>query len=214
MSVEIVVARYDEDISWLDCYLEYEHVSITVYNKGREMNNINSKITVKKLDNIGREANTYLSHIVSNYNHLKVVTIFIQGRIDDHIQVDKYEYINTMYEDAYKEGKYQNFCSNADVPVDFRIYDYRDFKLVKFDCNFVDFFRTHINNTYPDSFNVYWCAIFGVSKNNILKRSLYYYKTLLNLEDSTNSELAHFMERSWYYIFDSPNTSSNVVTSS
>ena len=95
MRIEIVVARYNEDISWLYPYLDHD-ISIILYNKGQDIDKLDSRIKEIKLPNIGREANTYLYHIVHNYDNLKEITIFLQGRIDDHITIDKYEYINTM----------------------------------------------------------------------------------------------------------------------
>ena len=81
--IEIVVARYNEDTSWLVPYLEHG-IHITVYNKGPEFTH-DPRITVLPLPNIGREAHTYLHHVCRNYNSLADVTIFIQGCIEDHV---------------------------------------------------------------------------------------------------------------------------------
>lgn len=72
MVVELVIARYNEDISWLS---KVKNMKITIYNKGED--NINKSSI--KLPNIGRESHTYLTHIIDNYDNLSDITIFSQG---------------------------------------------------------------------------------------------------------------------------------------
>lgn len=66
---QIVVARYNEDISWTSKY----QPNVIIYNKG---NYLPKSIS---LPNVGRESHTYLYHIVNNYNNLADRTIFFQG---------------------------------------------------------------------------------------------------------------------------------------
>lgn len=201
MEIEIVIARFDEDISWIYPYLEH-NIQITVYNKGEEFEEIDERIHLVKLQNIGREAHTYLYHIINNYENLANVTIFLQGKIDDHIEDDLYGYINKLYIDAFYVGLSKNFKKSELTHKQFKINEYCGNKLHEVGCNFGDFFTTHININYPTNFVMYINALFAVSKNLIKNRSKYYYKTLINLETTNNSELAHFIERSWYYIFN------------
>jgi hypothetical protein len=74
MSIELVIARYNEDILWLN---KVKNKIITVYNKGED--NINKKFKAIPLPNIGRESHTYLTHIINNYDNLADLTIFSQG---------------------------------------------------------------------------------------------------------------------------------------
>ena len=53
-----------------------------------------------------------------------------------------------------------------------------------------------------DSFRLNFGGMFCYSKKNILSRSLSYYEDLLSQFDSDDSEVAHFFERAWYYIFN------------
>jgi len=71
--MQFVVAKYNEDYSWtggLD--------NVIIYNKGCEL--AGSVV----LPNIGREAHTYLYHIVTNYDILADHTCFLQGMPFDH----------------------------------------------------------------------------------------------------------------------------------
>lgn len=78
-SMTMVVARYNENIGWLkDVSLNY-----TVFNKGSESLPEWVKNEVK-LPNVGREAHTYLTFIINNYDALPDFTIFVQGNPFDH----------------------------------------------------------------------------------------------------------------------------------
>lgn len=65
--VEIVLARFDEDVSWSDSYSNLR----TMYCKGKA--NVPGCIS---LPNVGREGYVYLYHIVSRYDNLSQRTIF------------------------------------------------------------------------------------------------------------------------------------------
>jgi len=73
MKTEIVVARYNEDLSWLKNLPK--SIKITIYNKGND----DIEYSFIKLPNVGRESHTYLHHIINNYDKLADQTIFCQG---------------------------------------------------------------------------------------------------------------------------------------
>lgn len=77
-NLEIVVAKYHEDLTWAEKYKKF----LTVYNKGPDLVNIGEVVSLK---NIGREAHTYLYHIVYNYYSLADYTCFLQGNPIPHM---------------------------------------------------------------------------------------------------------------------------------
>lgn len=72
--VNLVIARYNEDIEWVSAYNDIA----TVYNKGGPINNVSFKNLII-LPNIGREGHTYLHHMETNYNRFSDRVIFCQG---------------------------------------------------------------------------------------------------------------------------------------
>lgn len=70
--MHLVVARYREPVGWCRAFPH------TVYNKGPFL------LGSTPLPNIGREAHTYLHHIVTHYDALDDVTVFLQGNPFDH----------------------------------------------------------------------------------------------------------------------------------
>lgn len=75
-TVDLVVARYNESVQWLN---KVSPDRLFLYNKG---NHIDKPYI--KLKNFGRESDTILTHIISNYNDLADITIFLQGNPFDH----------------------------------------------------------------------------------------------------------------------------------
>jgi hypothetical protein len=76
--MELVVARYTENLNWLRRVPT--SVERTVYDK-----NPDSPAPASiALPNVGREAHSYLFHIVSRYDDLSDVSIFCQGHPFDH----------------------------------------------------------------------------------------------------------------------------------
>jgi len=74
---DLVVSRYNEDVSWLDKVSGY---NTFLYNKGGQLDGS------IPLPNVGRELDTYLHHIITNYNDLSEWTFFTQGHPFDHVK--------------------------------------------------------------------------------------------------------------------------------
>lgn len=119
MSIELVVARYNEDLSWLKKIPK--KIKITIYNKGNE----NIDFPYIKLPNIGRESHTYLYHIIKNYNNLADKTIFSQGDTIFHSpgfldllkNTDKFEPVQPLSAFYWPEGKPPKYFSNPPKPL-------------------------------------------------------------------------------------------------
>lgn len=70
-SFELVISRYNEKIEWVNDFIE----NSTIYNKGKD----DIDYPYIRLENIGREGETYLNHIISNYDNLSEYTVFTQA---------------------------------------------------------------------------------------------------------------------------------------
>lgn len=81
--LELVIARYREDISWL----AELGLPCTVYNKGPqpEPGSLPPNATLTPLPNLGREAHTFLTHIIARYDALPRHTAFLQGNPFAHL---------------------------------------------------------------------------------------------------------------------------------
>lgn len=219
MRTEIVVARYNEDLSWIP----FESADqVTVYNKGLPMDQLVLPKNARVIDlpNVGREAHTYLYHIREHYNDLAQTTVFLQGSIDDHMQflnicTSKFQFITWLMQNMEK-GLSQNFVvvprAYSWAPSwSFKILEWGGRALADSGMLFGQWFNTHIrhwtdaNDLLP--FRWYLGGIFAVARENIQQHPWVYYDRLIKtLEHDNAPEEAHFMERAWYKMleFDPP----------
>ena len=85
--VVLVIARYCEDLSWL----REVGLPCRVYNKGPKIDPATlppgptPETRVVALPNVGREAHTYLTHILAHYHHLPQYTALLQGNPFAHL---------------------------------------------------------------------------------------------------------------------------------
>lgn len=175
----LVVSKYKENTNWTK---KYAHVVIYDKFKG-------------DLPNIGREAHTYLTYIVNNYDNLPSHVYFSQGLIEDH-KID---------ESIFKTGKYSSnlidsYMDNGHIKQYSGKYTFPKEKL-----DIKSWFHKYIDETVnlDEPIHIWWNAIFPVSRECILSRPKEYYEMLLDLIPNTNNpEIGHYFERSWYYIFN------------
>lgn len=208
---KIILARYNENIKWAD-----DFKNIIVYNKGEQLE---TKHELVNLVNYGHEAHTYLTYIVNNYDKLADIICFFQAnphiekflnckenQITEEKLIEKFINIKKYSSENFEERPLnfhltQNFIDNN---LNYRIFEYPSGnKLSLYKTNALTWFKDKINNQIePSNLKMYIGANFSVRKEAILSRSLNFYRDLLMDFHFKHCELAHFCERSWYYIFN------------
>lgn len=202
---DVVVARYQEDISWLDPIRHKVHV----YDKGGHQAPIDhGYASWTTLPNTGREGATYLRHILDTYGKAGPdVTVFVQGRIDDHLppgERDPLAYVMKMAEEAAAGG--------ASVPR-FRIQlshswrhkHYLGKALHVCDLCLGDWIERYIQVPFPHGASCvapfYMNGIFAVTAGSIRARNREYYQEVLQQLDAEDPEAGHYLERCWAIMF-------------
>mmetsp|Transcript_81456 Transcript_81456/g.214863 ORF Transcript_81456/g.214863 Transcript_81456/m.214863 type:complete len:326 (-) Transcript_81456:105-1082(-) len=104
LRIEIVLAHFKEDLSWVRQYTAKEHIDVTVYTKSENPPDV-AGATILRLPNEGRESQSYLYHIVNHYHELADWTVFSQavspswgylvggsanGHLNDQVSFDDY----------------------------------------------------------------------------------------------------------------------------
>lgn len=209
---ELVVARFNEDISWTSCWEE----KLTIYNKGGEIKN---KACIQ-LEDFGREAHTYLYHIVTHWENLAETTIFTQANPFDHTdrflqllryRFDKLQPLTYCWRKSrfpslrainlskpYWVGNHKIFVAyqNHNAECLYPVPNWRDNfcrvrQVAKIPENvpIYQFFWKNIFNepieAMPDLLPVSFAAIFSVPKSIILSRPKAFYENLLELVSKT-----------------------------
>lgn len=199
----LVVSRYRESVNWVDCFGTY-----TVYNKGRDDLSAHHRANSVRLPNVGREAHTYLHHIVENYDRLEDVMIFSQGGYRAHANFEPEEFLRRAL-DLGDLG----FSANLGDINGLVGSNSRDFVLrwhgvdlhTKEPYELGEWLERATGEPWVRSRSVFWGATFSVRRDFILRRSRESYMSLIKTLDwSTNPMEAHFCERAWFNILNLP----------
>lgn len=185
MEVIVVVAKYNEDISWVD-ELKFPYI---IYDK------------MKDIPNVGREAETYLRYIITHYTSLPDYIVFLQGKPFDHLHEPSVEYIHRKISEAIAEKKdkitFLNYVRNEDPDWNTRTGGA---------------YKALFDSTLPAQLTFGPGAQYIVPKQCILHRPLEFYETIVsvtrNINNTSGSGYGNCLacpwtlERIWPYIFD------------
>ena len=219
MPISIVIARYNEDLSWLKMKLFNKHnYNIIIYNKGQNdnfyQNNPNIKAIIR-IPNIGRCDHTYLYHIIENYEQLDDIVVFLPGSCSD--RRFKFNIMCAMMHTIQSKQVAVFPVSEAHTDLKQKLYnftldswsasDQQNFKL----NNETVLAKASIRpfGSWFDAFfpgirlSVIQCGgIFSIAKSDILQRSIEFYQRLLSeFKTDSNPEAGHYMERSYAAVF-------------
>jgi len=206
--VKLIIARYREDITWVDS-LGYDYI---VYDKGGAPG-----ISSVKLENFGREAHTYLTHIVREYDALSHINVFLQGNPFDHIGDQGRGDINTLrslIEDVADRGvPFKGFawfklkCDRLGQPHDLRKPENEGrWSGWGKDIPLGDVFEKLFDAEFPRQLVARApTGIFSVTGERIQTRPKAFYEYALRLverdpDDSNNT--GHAFERLWQHMFN------------
>lgn len=223
-TIEIVVARYNENLEWLktEPFNKYDAI---VYNKGTNEDFAkpdNVKHTVP-LKNVGRESHSYLHHIVKNYDNLSDITIFLPGSNQMQHKMDaSLKIIQNMEKSGKATFVSQDTHENIkDALYDFKLDSYQsthgENKAANPESNLKEspirpygkWFESTFGNILVSPVGYY--GVFSVAKQDILQHPLEYYKSLESqLSTSSNPEVGHYFERSWAAVFH-PMQNTNII---
>jgi len=214
-NIEIVVARFNEDLRWT-CEFPFNRFQYIVYNKGNNENfykrNVKHIINIK---NVGKNDHTYLYYIIENYNNLSNIIVFFPGSLNLEYKKIKAKIIlnnivKSSFSNAYFLGNYHkniktffnNFTlDNWETSDKQNLSLNREIILQKSDIRPYGKWYTHF---FGDT-QANWCSmwgIFSIDKRDIIQHSIDRYKALLEtINTHSNPEAGHYIERSWGVIF-------------
>jgi hypothetical protein len=218
--VHLCIARYNENVNYLVKYINVEHITVYLYNKGN-YNTIPdalksaSNIHIKNVDNVGRESYSYLLYCIENYDLLMDPArrpdnvLFAQGHPFDHMnptQVDKCVNMSEHYVYDYL-GQFTKNTNPGYGLYNMRLTEWKG-PLEMCDEPFDKWFMHNVcEEVDPNTTDlmIRYGATFLMSINKIASRPKKYYENLIRFLLTLNPEAGHFFERSWYYIFNCHN---------
>ena len=190
MTKEIVVAYYKENIEWLENVKDYK---ITIYNKSH----IDIPNTIK-LENVGREMNTYFHHIIENYDNLSDVIFFTQGNPLDHVS----NYIEIL--NGYPQTLSNSVLSIGDAHffsdiITFICDMYGNPYHWGLDMNVI--WKTVFTSPAPEKIEFTAGCIFCVTKEQIRMRDISFYEKCKKITEEREHSPWEF-ERMMFYVFN------------
>ena len=210
MTIEIVVANYEENLDWINEIPEQFYTKLTIYNKGSAKNYKFPKMNSVNLPNIGHCDHTYLYHVVNNYDKLADITIFLPGSV--WTQPYKKETANKMmsYIDIHKRATLvctDNPKNNMNFTLD--AWPVSSPENSRFSSQYEltpaairplgKWFEAHFPGEKYDC--VSNAGIVSASREGIHKRPKEFYQGLLNEVSIPSPEAGHFTERTWANTF-------------
>ena len=206
MDKSLIIARYNEDLGWLE---KYKNFKITVYNKGARLKN-EQYFKIINLENKGRESQTWLYHIVKNYNNLNDINIFLQGSIDDlncMAYKNPNDYLKKINKYGFEVSRYGligpfHWDWNVNIDKDIRYKkQWENHEISRSSIGFRNFSKNLFPNM-PLFISTSYGGCFAVKKEIIHQHNLVFYEKLLDiLSQHKNPIEGHYMERLWCYIF-------------
>lgn len=210
---EVVIVRYNEDLSWVP--IELPCIDITVYNKGpSKLKNSSNNISIKAVPNVGFYDGTILKHIVDNYYNLKEKTLFIQA-----FPYDGYLFLPIERYFDMDESSCHNIiakCQYANLEVESLTLQKTDFSKGSYNLfnyqnnNLTAFAHHYLDTEIPEMTPMIWNSQFLVTKENVYRHPIQYYKKLLSSIDYTRFPFeAFYFKRLWDLVFAKP---SNLIS--
>jgi len=213
--VEIVVARYNEDLRWLNEY-PFNQFEYIVYNKGTNEDFVKSNVKqIIRLKNIGKCDHTYLYHIIHNYENLSNIIVFLPGSLNlEHKKAKATKILHSIIQSNYKHaffiGEY-----HANVKKTFSHFKLDEWKTTdaqNFSKNNECSLQLCKLRPYGKWYNYFFgntiahwstlSGIFSIDKRDITQHSIHKYKYLIQtVNNHSNPEAGHYIERSWGVIF-------------
>lgn len=198
----LILARYNENLDWLIENLNIFN-NIFILNKGDECKIKNEKINIISLNNIGREAQSYLYFLSNFYQFIQKnnedTFIFSQAYPFDKSPnfINKIKNLNGEYlslSDYYNDEEIFSFgFTNSIHPSGIPLINYYNYL----------FYDENLKLINEKKHKVYYNALWAVNGKNILFRNKNFYSKCLDMiPNLINPFEAYLFERLWQYIFD------------
>jgi len=195
----VVVARYEEDISWV----RKLSLTVFVYNKGDNETGLESEYSVMRLPNVGHESHTFVHHIVEHYDNLPEKLVLLQGDPFDHCagllsilsEVDSKNVLTPLSQNWKRESLAMEYNWEGFTP------------MLREMAAQLDLFPEAVINYGAG-------AQYIVQRSDILKRPKAYYQMLIERLAREKHPLEGWvLERLWPYVFGATNKTDKLLVS-
>lgn len=227
----LVVARYNEDCNWLLPFKDIVHIQNKgeisdipgdLHDKVHQLDNIGLDqycyldYIVRNYENLEDEIVFVQADITQHKDAIEPNSAILEYKthtlnvVDPHVEgMTSEEIVDHLFRQVRIHGftlnakiyvrKNGNYCVLRNTKVTKEYPDEEDTGML-----FGDWFDKNIKRQMPEKERFLWFknGIFGASKKYILTRPKSYYEDLKAQITTQRGEVLHYLERSWYYIFN------------
>lgn len=175
----------------------------------------------QRLPNVGRETHTYVHHMLAHYDQYQAekdqqhYLLFVQGDIRDHMKGPSHAvFLRALIEDARRHG-----TSRSLHIVEYNQHDFRPGLPIPNDARrqrkgegvielsdpypFGPWYQSVFGAPLPARVPWWHAAVFCIKVDRVAMHPKALYETLLSDHLATlNPEAGHYMERSWYLMYN------------
>ncbi|MBX7145610.1 MAG: DUF3431 domain-containing protein [Oligoflexia bacterium] len=201
MERALIVAKFKEDVSWVDKMRAAFNVQ--VYSKDPQERDPQ----IARLPNVGRESHTYLHYIVTHYDKLPELCLFTQG--------SPFQHCPDFIERAMGLRNITSYTALSHQEALFDGFGYPQLSASPLSLDKLclsEYFEKFLQAKPPPLFYARMNGLFAVPRQVILQRPREFYvgcRAALEGRDAKeqaqflglNSVEGHFFERLWYFIF-------------
>jgi hypothetical protein len=199
-AVELVVARYREDVGWLRNVPR--ELGVHLYDKGGDLDPADySRVRVTPRPNEGVEAETYFHHLESRYDELAPVTVFAQGHPFDHAH-DLHKVLRRLVagEEVVEDFRWLGFIIDSDDPRGRRLFVPWSKNLDGRELDLGGFYQELFGEEAPEWTHFYPGAQFVVTREAARRRPREFYARARELAIEW-PDGGHCFERTWDRVF-------------
>ena len=205
--LDIVIARHEEELFIHELDLNYR--KIYIYTKGSPLRNLSKELSYKEwaslhtieLPNIGRESHTYLYHVIENYDRLADITFFMPGSAKR--DTDKWRKVKDISKLLRENPSSCIPCYTEPCFVKGQTVFSLDYWNGPLSLSWIRPLGPWFSYHFPgeELSGISFHGIFAVKREDILKRPKEIYQKLLDELQFNNTEVGHYIERTWKDIF-------------
>ncbi len=195
MTIDLVVARYLEDLAWLRRVPRT--IRVFVYDKSGDPAPGSIPLT-----NIGREAHTYLQHFTERFEELADLTICVQGRPFDHAP-DLHKRLRAIAEgkEPVTDFRWFGFLLDEDDATGSRLFRNWSKNPERRTLDMAGFWREVFGaEPLPERFVFFGGAQFAVTRACVRRNARVFYARARDIAASF-PDGAHCFERVWDRVF-------------
>ena len=197
---EFVISHYNEKkdvMTWMAPVANHCHI----YHKGGEVIPRFEYRQWEKLPNVGREGHVYLHHIISNYNYLADITVFLQSSLvkeskQEKVYTDISDYITLAQNNQFVARVNHTYSTWGQLPEIASLYP--KFNTSRTVGTFGKFWQLVFGYPHPPTVQVCFGGCFSVTRERIQQHPIEFYENVISYVNySVNPIEGHYLERLW-----------------